>query len=120
MTTRKKLPQRRKCDTFRMSFQQQRGSYHVTIGYYGPDQGERAGELFINSPKVGSPMDSLARACAVLVSIALQHGATAKELADALPMDEKGEQSTVIGAALEEIMKRKLDTFNYGRDSNDE
>lgn len=109
MTNRKALPARRRADTFRFRFRDARGSFHVTLGYY--DEGP-VGEIFLNCPKVGTEMETIARACAVLASIALQHGATLSELAGALPKEEDNSQSTVIGAVLEEIIKKKLDVYS--------
>jgi hypothetical protein len=106
MVDRNPLPARRRGETFKLKFPGQRGTFHVTCGYYGDDS---LGELFINSPKVATPMEAIVKASAVLVSIGLQHGAPIGVLADALPKNEDGSQSTVIGAALEEIMKQGLD-----------
>lgn len=110
LQTRRRMPDRRISDTFRMKFGNLQGSFHVTLGYYMSDYA--LGEIFINSPKVGTPMESIVRACAVLVSIALQHGANPAELAAALPKEADESQSTVIGAVLEEIMNKKLDRYN--------
>jgi ribonucleoside-diphosphate reductase alpha chain len=69
MTTREHLSSRRGCRSFNVLHDGR--LYHVTAGRF-PDG--RLAEIFLDVGKAGSAVQQHAEACAVLASIALQHG----------------------------------------------
>lgn len=100
MTTRYRLPARREARTF--DFNHGYRTYTATLGFYN-DGG--LGELFITCTKAGSDAQIVANEAAVLVSIALQHGADVESMADAMPRNEDGSPQGVMGAALDAVLK---------------
>jgi hypothetical protein len=68
---------------------------------YSLDAGGGLAELFISGPKIGSAAAALAMDGAILVSLALQHGADARELARSLSHTTLGAPASAIGAALD-------------------
>ena len=75
--------------------------YHVTIGEY---KDGKPGEVFVhvldNAGK-GSMLEALARDAAVLISLAVQHGASPTMLRRAITRDEQNRPQTMIGAVLD-------------------
>lgn len=98
MTARCALPQRRPHEVF--EFEHWGQKYVVGIGSYSNG---RPGEVFINTDKVGSQTETLARDSAVILSIALQHGVSLTALLHAITRDADGKPSGPIGALLERI-----------------
>lgn len=72
----------------------------VTIGFK-PD-GE-VGEIFLNADRADSMLDVLMSDAAIIASIALQYGASVRQLAHAIKRDRFGIASSPIGAALDRI-----------------
>jgi len=104
MSQRQPLPQRRSCETFKLRFGGQNAAYHVTLGYY--DHGmTQIGEIFIATHKAGSGAEALARDCAILMSLAIQHGCAVETMAAALTREETGEPSTIAGAVVDVIAR---------------
>lgn len=97
---RDRLPARRGAVTF--DFSHGYRTYTVTLGFY--DDGG-LGELFLTSTKAGSDAQIVANEAAMLVSIALQHGAEIEAMADAMPRNEDGSPQGVMGAALDAVLK---------------
>ncbi len=95
--TRHVLPIRRRSET--TEFSHAGLSFKLSVGFR-PSSGEIA-EIFLSSSKVGSPIEALARDAAILVSIALQHGAELAKIRHALTRDHDGGPATLIGAALD-------------------
>lgn len=101
--TRETLPARRRSETMDIAFAGQR--FAITVGW---DRAGRAREVFAGSAKTGTDFShTLSDAC-VLISIALQHGIAAGDLAKSLgevPDPAGGEGATrpasVIGAILQ-------------------
>jgi hypothetical protein len=58
---------------------------------------------------VGTTIDATVKVGAVAVSIALQYGAPIGVLVGSMPREENGSQSTVVGEALAQVIKRGLD-----------
>jgi hypothetical protein len=58
-------------------------------------------EVFINCGKSGEQVQTLARDSAVLLSLALQHGAPVGELRNAITRDADGQPSGPIGRLLD-------------------
>lgn len=98
MTARARLPNRRLAETSGLDHE---GSiYQMTVGYFSDG---RIGEIFLNHSRGDSLLDALAHDAAILASLALQHGATLKELAHAVKRDARGFAASPIGAALDRI-----------------
>ena len=99
MTTRRALPQRRFCETFKLRRMQANRAYHITVGYYDGD--DRApGEVFIAGAKAGQEIEAILRDAAVLISLCLQHGVPLETVQHALTKDDDGKHSSVIGAIM--------------------
>jgi hypothetical protein len=94
--TRTELPQRRSLETF--TLRHWNANFSVGIGRY-PDG--TIGEIFINGEKCGTQLDVVARDCAVILSLAFQHGLTIANLRHAVTRDGNGEASGPIGALLD-------------------
>ena len=87
-----KSPAQETCD-----FQHCGLSFSVSAGFYSDG---RIGELFLSSNKPGSPIEAIARDAAILLSIALQHGADIQTIKHALTKDHDGAPATLVGSAL--------------------
>jgi ribonucleoside-diphosphate reductase alpha chain len=92
---RERLPSRRPAETFDLEV----GGlwYTATIGRF-PDG--RIGEIFLNNQKSNSAADTDARDSAIVLSIALQHGAI-ETIRRALCRDSHGRASGPLGQALD-------------------
>lgn len=97
---RKELPSRRECTTFDLQHGTHRTTFQVTIGYY-PDGS--IGEVFVSGAKAGSDIDSTARDGAILLSLALQHGAPLDVIRHAVTREADGKPSSIIGAVIERL-----------------
>jgi len=92
---RRELPNRRAHDLRDFVF---RGlKYSVGVGRFFT--GEIA-EIFISCNKPGSTADETAKDAAIVVSIALQHGASLQTLAHSAMRDDSGNPTTAVGHAL--------------------
>jgi hypothetical protein len=100
--TRQLLPQRRRAETFDLSYGGMAHAFAVTLGFY--DDGA-LGEVFISGAKSGEAVEAIARDGAVLMSLALQHGANLETLASAITRDGQGAPSSVIGAVIDHLRK---------------
>src|SRR5262245_16069542 len=76
---RQALPARRRCETYKAQIGGQ--SVYVTLGRY--DDGA-LGEVFLDVNKVGTTLKGFAIALGRTISLALQHGASAFEVAGTL------------------------------------
>jgi hypothetical protein len=99
MTNRNRLPNRRSAESFELEVEGLR--YTATVGRF-PDG--TIGEFFLNNHKSNSSADSAARDSAIVLSIALQHGADLETIRRALCHDSHGRASGLLGAALDIIM----------------
>lgn len=83
---RKRLPNRRRSETFEFDVQGQfgRGNMHyvATIGFK-PDG--TAGDIFLRAGKAGTDLDIATRELSIAVSMALQHGALIEDMQHAFP-----------------------------------
>lgn len=75
-------------------------TYDVMVGF---DTSDQVKEVFISCSKITTAMDIAARDTATLISIALQHGASIEELANAMTRDDQGEPQGIAGAALDHM-----------------
>jgi hypothetical protein len=99
VTARNRLPNRRPAENFELEVEGLR--YTATVGRF-PDG--TIGELFLNNHKSNCSADSAARDSAIVLSIALQHGADLKTIQRAVCRDSQGRASGPLGAALDIIM----------------
>ncbi len=105
---RKRLPNRRACETIEITHRNFAGAesvYTATLGYY--DDGS-LGEVFLNSTKVGTDVDVAVRDAAIALSFALQYGATAEDVRAAMTRDAAGRTEGVLGTLLETISPARL------------
>lgn len=96
------LPQRRHAVTVPVEFPRDTGrEVAVTIGHYDDWS---VGEVFINvDRKVGTDGDVAGRDIGILISFALQHGATPAQLAHAVTRDAEGRPEGLAGIVLEAV-----------------
>ncbi len=114
---RHRLPDRRRA--FVLQVQPDLGSrviYTVSVGY--DETGVR--EVFISCNKLTSAANFAGLELAVLISIALQHGANLRELATALPRENDGKPQGAAGAILDAILDRAADIDAAVKDAIDE
>jgi hypothetical protein len=96
--TREILPPRRQSETFEVVF----SGVQVTVSF-GRYQDGRIGEVFLSTRKAGSPVDIAARDTAVLMSLLLQYGCSARIMARALTADAHGTPEGLAGQVAEII-----------------
>jgi hypothetical protein len=96
--TRRVLSQRRASETFDLRFWNQ--NFTVTAGFF--DDGT-VGKVFVDSRKTGGDVEAIARDAAVVVSLALQHGAAVETLRHAITRNSKGTPSSILGAVIDAI-----------------
>jgi hypothetical protein len=99
MTARCALPQRRPHETFEFEHWGQR----FVVGVGRSSSGAHVSEVFINTGKVGTQAETLARDSAVLLSLALQYGVPITAMLRAVTRDADGKPSGPIGMLLERI-----------------
>lgn len=107
--TRAILPQRRGSETFEIEFGGFNRIHTATVGFY---EDGRPGEVFINSGKSGEQVEAIARDGAVLLSIALQHGAAIETIAHAITRDAQGRPTTVVGAVIDQLKNIAIATVD--------
>lgn len=95
---RRRLPSRRTCETF--TFQHNGADFTASLGRY-PDG--TIGELFIAAGHANSALDALASDAAIAISFALQHGADIEAMRAAMKRDSRGEPTSPIGRALDQV-----------------
>ena len=96
MTERRRLPNRRGCES--SNFELDGLRFTFSTGKF-PDG--RIGELFLTNHKSGNQSDTNARDAAIILSFALQHGADINAIRKALCRDSAGRALGPIGAALD-------------------
>jgi hypothetical protein len=97
---RRTLPQRRRCETFEISFGGLARDHKVTLGFY---EDGALGEVFIDFGKSGEVAEAIARDGAVLLSLALQYGAELSNIKSAVTRDAQGEPTSIIGAVVDRL-----------------
>lgn len=98
---REVLPQRRPSTTF--NFEHGKFVYTATVGYY---PGWKIGEVFLSAAKTGTELDIATRDAAILLSMALQHGAPLETMRDAMTRDSDGKPEGAIGVLLDRLAPR--------------
>lgn len=104
MTERRIISARRASETFDVEFGGLKFPHTVTVGFY--DDGT-IGEVFISGGKSGEQVEAIARDSAILLSLALQHGATLDTVAHALTRDGRGQPNTIICTVVDRLMLGK-------------
>ena len=102
MTERRALPARRSSDTFEIPFGGLNRRHTITVGYY--DSGE-IGEVFISGGKSGEAVEAIARDGAVLLSIALQYGASLDTIRHAITRDSQDQPQSIVGAVVDRLVE---------------
>jgi hypothetical protein len=98
MTERRRLPNRRACETFEL----QVGGLKYTASVGRFLDGSIA-ELFLSNHKSNSAADTNARDAAIVFSIAIQHGADIETIRKALCRDSQGRGGGPLATALDAI-----------------
>jgi hypothetical protein len=96
MSQRHRLPNRRAHQVIPFEF----GGIGFTAGI-GRYNDERLAEVFIDSTKMGSAVEANAKAGAIILSLALQHGVDLGTIAHALSKNGGGRPTSPIGAIVE-------------------
>lgn len=101
MMSRKKLPNRRPCETF--TVHDPHGSeFEVSVGY--DPATDEVGEVFFSGRgKSGATYDGLLFDAGVLLSIAIQHGTPVASLAASSAKLADGSPASIVGLTLAEI-----------------
>jgi hypothetical protein len=98
MTSRERLPNRRRSETFTFDLH----GLHYVASFSRFDDG-RVAEVFLQDHKPASQSDANARDSAIAASLALQYGCPLDVLQRALLRDAQGRASTPLGIALDLI-----------------
>lgn len=102
MTERRRLPNRRPCESF--AFELDGLRFTASIGRFADG---RIGEIFLNNHKAGNQADTNARDCAIILSFALQYGADIDEIRQALCRNSAGHALGPIGRALDVLAGKR-------------
>jgi len=94
------LPQRRRAETFDLEWGGIDRRFAITLGYYADDA---LGEVFISGGKSAQEIEAISRDSAVLLSLALQHGASLSTIAGAITRDGAGAPSSIVGAVVDRL-----------------
>lgn len=105
--TRVPLPNRRAGETFEVRHGQL--SFWITVGFL-PDG--KAIEVFASmkggrNSSLSSDVEAIARDAGVLISLALQHGASLSLLRDAVTREVSGAPASLLGAILDAMSKKR-------------
>lgn len=98
MPDRQKPDARRESETLDVLYKG--GRWHVTVSRFPSGAPQ---EVFLHGPKAGSDLDAISYSVGVLISFALQHGASLADVVAALPRLEDGTPADFVTAILEEV-----------------
>jgi hypothetical protein len=98
MSDRRRLPNRRGCESFEI--ESQGLSFTATVSRFSDG---RVAEIFLQNHKAGSMAGINAQDSAVVCSIALQYGVPLETIRRALMRDSQGRASGPLGTALDAI-----------------
>jgi hypothetical protein len=99
MSARHRLPNRRSHQVIPFEF----GNIGFTAGIGRYDDG-RLAEVFIDCTKMGSAVEANAKAAAIILSLALQHGVELGTISHALPKNGIGRPTSPIDAIIDLLM----------------
>lgn len=99
MSARHRLAARRDLETIAVEHEGQR--YKVGLGreFSPPETYGPVAEVFVNAQKVNSPVDVLVSDGAILMSLLLQYGHPAEEIAASLKRNPDGSPASPLGIA---------------------
>ena len=97
---REKLPNRRAAE--KVDFSHDGLNYTLTFSHFSDG---RLAEIFLDADNVGSPVHTMAKDMATVVSIALQYGVPVREIVESLSQERNGLMRGPLGAALLEATK---------------
>ena len=103
---RTRLPARRRAETFEFVHVTPNNAnipLRATIGFY--DDG-RIGEVFLSSSKIGTDLDIAIKDGAILLSFALQFGATVEEIRASMTRSAAGKPEGAMGTLLDLLVDR--------------
>jgi hypothetical protein len=100
MSARRRLPNRRLCETF--EFESQGLKFTASISRFA--DGGHLAEIFLQNHKAGSMAGINAQDAAVVCSLALQHGVPLDVIRKALMRDSNGRASGPLAAALDKLV----------------
>ena len=101
--TRIRPEDRRACETIDLTHDNQ--VYSVSLGML---QDRCTGvEVFVSARKTASMLEALARDGAILMSFAMQYGASVDELAGAMSRGDQNEPQSLLGAVLDAVVARE-------------
>src|SRR5450756_478696 len=93
------LPARRYGESF--DIEHEGWWYHVQIGPI--DDAGAPGEVFVNAHKVNSAVDNLGADIAILISLLLQHGASAATIGHALRRNPNNSRASLAGILVDYV-----------------
>ena len=102
--TRERLPQRRRTEVIKV--RRDNIAFHVRVGFFADG---RPGEVFAGSGKEGSDLQMMLNDACILISLALQHGATIDDLLHSIQVDKHGIYMSVVGAILQAIQNAMVE-----------
>jgi hypothetical protein len=94
--TRRRLPDRRQCET--VEFEHRGFRYVASIGRFA---GGQIAEVFLSGPKVGTDVAFAARDASIMCSIALQYGVPAEAIRHAIGRNSDGSAAGPLGKLLD-------------------
>lgn len=100
--TRTALPQRRHAEAF--DFCHDGIAFRASLSRFGEPLTGPVAEVFLEGGRIGSPVQALARDCAVLASLALQHGCSAETIQRALTRIDDATPAGPMGRAMDIIV----------------
>jgi hypothetical protein len=103
LLVRRELPQRRGGENFEFIV----GRTKFTASVRRESRRTQVTEIFVNGPKVDSDVDVTIRDAAVVISIALQYGISASELANSTGRNPDASAASPIGAILDILAREE-------------
>lgn len=106
ITTRERLPNRRRVENVRLraGAGEHEIAYTASLGFYADG---RLGEIFISSGKTGSDLLAAAYETSIAASFALQFGCSVEEMASAMPRRADGSPEGPLGTLLDMLGQQR-------------
>lgn len=99
VTQRSVLPMRRVCETF----EYEHNGVHFTASIGRANAAAPVNEIFLNTKRLSSGLDSVVRDAAVAISLALQFGCPLHTLAKAMTREGSGTPNSPLGHLLDSL-----------------
>lgn len=103
--SRRRLQNRRPAESF--GFEVEGLRFTATVGRFSDGT---IGELFLNTDKTGTTLDTIARDSAIVLSFAVQFGADLDAIRSALCRDSAGRALGPVGAALDLLLAEQRES----------